>query len=176
MSIEFIKQNLKKFDKDNLIYFLFDIITCGGIDSIEDFNAEKSYVENDKVYYQDSKGFHHIYKCKVEKSTSGMIVNDEWDDLLQSFRKPIIDADNILSSIEVIEEVIISLTENQKSFTLQTKGVEDDMYDVIVFHPELGRLARTDFSLVGKTIILKDEFKVNNIGGKLIVDLYRNNQ
>lgn len=176
MSIEFIKQSLKKFDKDNLIYFLFDIITCGGIDTIEDFDIEKTYVENDKIYYQDSKGFHHIYKCKVDQSTPGMIVDNEWVDLLQSFRKPIIDADNVLSSIEVIEEVLISLTENQKNFTLQTKGVEDDMYDVVVFHPELGRLARTDFSLVGKTIILKDEFKVNNIGGKLIVDLYRNNQ
>ena len=176
MSIEFIKQSLKKFDKDNLIYFLFDIITCGGIDTIEDFDIEKTYVENDKVYYQDSKGFHHIHKCKVEQSTPGTIVDNEWEDLLQSFRKPIVNADNVLSSIEVIEEVLISLLENQKEFTLQTKGVEDDMYDVVVFHPTLGRLARTDFNLVGKTIILKDEYKVNNIGEKLIVDLYRNNQ
>lgn len=174
MTIEFIKQNLKKFDKDNLIYFLFDIITCGGIDSIEDFDMEKSYVENDKVYYQDLKGFHHIYKCKVEKSTQGMIVNSEWDDLLQSFRKPIVDADNIVSSIEIVEEVLVSLLDNQKEFTLQTKGVEDGMYDVIVFHPDLGRLSKTDFTLVGKSIILNDEYKVNNIGEKLIVDLYRN--
>lgn len=174
MSIEFIKQNLKKFDKDNLIYFLFDIITCGGIDSIEDFDDEKSYVENEKVYYQDIKGFHHIYKCKVENSTQGMIVNDEWEDLLQSFRKPIINTDNIMSSIEVVEEVLISLLDNQKEFTLQTKGVEDGMYDIVVFHPDLGRLTKTDFTLVGNCIILKDEYKVNNIGEKLIVDLYRN--
>lgn len=174
MSIEFIKHNLKKFDKDNLIYFLFDIITCGGIDSIEDFNEEKSYIENEKVYYQDYKGFHHIYKCKVEQSTPGMIIIDEWEDLLQSFRKPIVDADNIVSSIEVVEEVLIALLDNQKEFTLQTKGVEDGMYDVVVFHPELGRLAKTDFSLAGKSIILKEDFKVKNIGEKLIVDLYRN--
>jgi hypothetical protein len=32
-----------------------------------------------------------------------------------------------------------------------------------------------DFSLVGKTIMLKDEYKVLNVGDKLIIDLYENN-
>lgn len=174
MSIEYIKQNLKKFDSNNLIYFLFDIITCGGIDSIEDFNSGKSYTENEKVYYQDVKGFHHIYKCKVNKSTPGLIVVDEWEDLLQSFRKPIINTDNIISTVEVIEEVIESTTTDQKEFTLKTNGVEDKNYDIVVFHPDYGRLAKTDYSLVNKTIILNDKYKVTAKGSRVIVDLYRN--
>lgn len=173
MSIEYIKKNLAKFDKDNLVSFLFDIITCGGLDTVEDFDSGKSYKENEKVYHKDSKGFHHIYKCKVELSTPGEIVRDEWVDLLQSFRKPLVDPGDIISTLEVGEEVIVSLVENQKEFTLTTPGVEDDMYDIVVFHPTLGRLAKTDFELVGKTIILDNEYIVPTIGSKLIVDLYR---
>lgn len=173
MTIDFIKKNLAKFDKDNLISFLFDIITCGGLDTVEDFDPSKSYMENEKIYYKDIKGFHHIYKCKVTSSTPGEIMRDEWVDLLQSFRKPLVDPGDIINTIEVGEEVIVSLIENQREFTLTTAGVEDNMYDVVVFHPTLGRLAKTDFELVGKTIVLDSEYRVPNIGSKLIVDLYR---
>lgn len=174
MSIGYIKKNLDKFDKDNLISFLFDIITCGaGLDSVQDFDPSKTYIENEKVYYRDAKGSHHIYKCKVSSSTPGEIMRDEWIDLLQSFRKPLVDPDDIISSIEVGEEVIVSLFPAQTEFTLTTKGVEDGMYDIVVFHPIEGRLAKTDFKLVGNTIILNSQYAVNNIGSKLIVDLYR---
>lgn len=174
MSIGYIKKNLEKFDRDNLISFLFDIITCGaGLDSVQDFDPAKVYTENEKVYYRDIKGFHHIYKCKVESSTPGEVVRDEWIDLLQSFRKPLVDPGDIISSIEVGEEVIISLFPAQTEFTLTTKGVEDGMYDIVVFHPTEGRLAKTDFELVGKNIILDSKYAVNQIGSKLIVDLYR---
>lgn len=173
MSINFIKNNLGKFDKDNLISFLFDIITCGaGLESVEDFDINKSYKENEKVYYVDANGLHHIYKCKVEESTVGDIVYGEWIDLLQSFRKPLVEPSDIISSLEVIEEVLISTEESQVEFTLETKGVEDSMFYVVLFHPEYGRLAKTDFKLVGKTIILNPEYSVNT-GERLIVDLYR---
>lgn len=173
MSINYIKKNLAKFDKDNLISFLFDIITCGGIDTVEDFDLTKSYIENEKVYYKDNRGLHHIYKCIVEESTPGSINQSEWVDLLQSFRKPIVDPEFITSSVDIGEEVIISTEENQTEFKLSTPGVDGGLFDVIIFHPDLGRLARSDFELSGQYIILKDEYKVQNIGSKLIVDLYR---
>lgn len=176
MSIKYIKQNLSKFDKDNLISFLFDIVTCGaGLDSVEDFDIKKSYTENDKIYYVDRDGIHHIYKCKVERSTIGDIVNGEWIDLLQSFRKPLVESSEIISSIEIKEEVIISTISSQIEFALSTKGVEDGMYDIVVFHPEYGRIAKSDFKLVGKNIVLNSNYAVNTIGSKLIVDLYRTN-
>ena len=49
MSIKYIKENIKKFDHDNLISFLFDIVIRGGLDNVEDFDETKSYVENEKV-------------------------------------------------------------------------------------------------------------------------------
>ena len=48
------------------------------------------------------------------------------------------------------------------------------MFDIIVFHPEHGRLSKMDFSIVGKKIVLKDEYKVSNIGERVIFDLYEN--
>ena len=87
LSIEYIKQNLNKFDKDNLLTFIFDIITCGSLDEVEDFDASKSYVKGEKVYCKDMDGVHHIYKCKVEQSTVGNIIYNEWVDLLQMLRK-----------------------------------------------------------------------------------------
>ena len=173
MSIKYIKENLKKFDHDNLISFLFDIVTCGGLDSIEDFDETKTYTENEKVYFQDVAGLHHIYKCKVENSTPGQIVRGEWVDLLQSFRKPIANYDNIIATADIQEEVILSAINNQTEFTLTTPGIEDGIFDVIVYHPELGRIAKTDFTLSGNKIILNAGFEVAKAGGKLIIDLYR---
>jgi hypothetical protein len=173
MSINYIKKNIDKFDKDNLISFLFDIITCGGLDTVEDFDPKKQYNENEKVYYKDAKGLHHIYKCIVEKSTIGDINQMEWIDLLQSFRKPLVDSELITSSVDIGEEVIISTEQNQVEFRLTTPGVDGGLYDIIVFHPDLGRLARSDFELSGQYIILDDQYKVQNVGSKLIVDLYR---
>ena len=94
-------------------------------------------------------------------------------DLLQSFRKPTVNYDNIIATADIQEEVILSVISNQTEFTLTTPGIEDGVFDVIVYHPELGRIAKTDFTLSGNKIILKSGFEVVNAGGKLIVDLYR---
>ena len=173
MSINYIKQNLDKFDDDNLISFLFDIITIGGLDSVEDFDDTKIYKENEKVYYKDLDGMHHIYKCKVEESTVGVIHRDEWIDLLQSFRKTIVHPDSIVSSVEILEEVVFSESANQTRFELTTTGVADKMYDVIVFHPDLGRLAKTDYDISGQFVILKPGYEVSSAGKRMIFDLYR---
>lgn len=174
MSINYFKENLKKFDHDNLISFLFDIVVCGGIENVEDFDKEKQYKENDKVYVKDAKNVHHIYKCKVELATKGLIKPDEWVDLLQSFRKPIVNEDTIIANVDVKEEVLYSTINNQKEFKLNTVGVDEGMYNVVVFHPTLGRLSRQDFDLVGQYIILNDNCLVQNADSRLIVDLYQN--
>lgn len=170
MSINYIKDNLKKFDHDNLISFLFDIVVRGGLDSIEDFDETKEYFKNDKIYFKDLKNNHHIYKCVANKSTKGMIIPDEWIDLLQSFRKPIVSEETVVASLDILEEVLESTEPDQVEFELNTTGVEEGLYTIIVFHPELGRLAQSDFELAGKFIILKDP--VVNVGERLIVDLY----
>jgi hypothetical protein len=175
MSIIYIKENIKKFDHDNLISFLLHIVIRGGLDYVEDFDETKTYYEYEKVYYKDVKGVHHIYKCVVEIATLGRIINDEWIDLLESFRKPIISEETFVSEIEVKEEVIVSTEDNQTEFVLTTPGVVDDIYTLIVFHPEHGRLAKSDYYISGQTIILDDEYAVTNIGEKIIVDLYRKN-
>ena len=172
MSIRYIKDNLKKFDHDNLISFLFDIVIRGGLDNVDDFDIEKEYTENEKVYFKDEKGVHHIYKCLVEKSTKGQLLQEEWIDLLQSFRKPIINEETIIPNVDIKEEVIVATNDNQYEFILSTAGVEDGDYDVVVFHPEHGRLARSDFNLINKSIILNDEYQLNR-NERLIVDLYR---
>ena len=94
-------------------------------------------------------------------------------DLLQSFRKTIANYDNIIATADIQEEVILSAISNQTEFTLTTPGIEDGIFDVIVYHPELGRLAKTDFTLSGNKIILNAGFEVAKAGGKLIIDLYR---
>jgi hypothetical protein len=170
MSINYIKDNLKKFDHDNLISFLFDIIVRGGLDSIEDFDENKEYLKNDKIYFKDLKNNHHIYKCVVNKSTKGTIVVDEWIDLLQSFRKPIVSEETVVASLDIMEEVLESVEPNQIEFKLNTAGVEEGIYTVIVFHPDLGRLAQTDYKLAGKSIILNTP--VSEVGSRLIVDLF----
>lgn len=170
MSIRYIKENLKKFDHDNLIAFLFDLVIRGGLDNIDDYDEQKEYHMNEKVYMQDAKGTHHIYKCLVENATVGQLVPDEWIDLLQSFRKPIISEETVVASVDIREEVIVADHDNQKEFELNTAGVEDGDYTVIVFHPDLGRIAQTDFRLAGKTVILNDAVK--KAGDKIIVDLY----
>lgn len=175
MSIKYIKENIKKFDHDNLISFLFDIVIRGGLDNVNDFDETKSYTENEKVYYKDIKGIHHIYKCIVEYSSPGMIVQDEWIDLLESFRKPIVDNETVITNVDVKEEVVIATSDNQVEFMLTTVGVEDNMYTVVVHHPEFGRLAKTDFTIVGQNIILDNIYAVANKGEKIIIDLYRKN-
>ena len=52
--------------------------------------------------------------------------------------------------------------------------VEDNMFTITVHHPEFGRLAKTDFNVVGQQIILDDMYAVA-IGENLILDLYRKN-
>lgn len=170
MSINFIKENLKKFDHDNLISFLFDIVIRGGIENVEDYDDKKEYHLNDKVYIKDVKGIHHIYKCEVDNATVGEIVRDEWVDLLHSFRKPIISEETVVASVDVREEVLVATENNQQEFELITSGVENDEYTVTVFHPDLGRISQTEFQLSGKTIVL--DVPVQNKGDKLIVDLY----
>lgn len=174
MSIKYIKENIKKFDHDNLISFLFDIVIRGGLDNVEDFDETKSYVENEKVYYKDIKGVHHIYKCVVDVSSPGMIIQDEWIDLLESFRKPIGNDHTVITNVDVKEEVIVATIDNQTEFTVTTTGVEDNMYTIVIHHPVHGRLAKTDFTLVGQYIVLDEMFNVNK-GDKLIIDLYRKN-
>ncbi len=172
MSIRYIKENLNKFDHDNLIAFLFDLVIRGGLDDIEDYDDQKEYHKNEKVYVQDAKGTHHIYRCLVANATVGQLVPDEWIDLLQSFRKPIITDETVVANADIREEVIVADRDDQKEFELNTAGVEDGEYTVVVFHPDLGRIAQTDFELAGKTIIL--DTAVKNAGDKLIVDLYNN--
>ena len=174
MSIKYIKENLKKFDHDNLISFLFDIVVRGGLDNVDDYDKDKEYVENEKMYFKDEKGTHHIYKCMVEKATKGSIVQDEWLDLLQSFRKPIVNEETLVSEIDIKEEVLVANMDNQVEFRLQTAGIEEGQYTVVIFHPEHGRLSKDDFKLVGGYIILNDSYKVN-MNERLIVDLYRKN-
>ena len=175
MSIKYIKENLKKFDHDNLISFLFDIVIRGGIDNVHDFDVNREYFLDEKVYIKDVNGTHHIYKCIVDKATVGDIVQGEWIDLIQSFRKPIVTDETVISQVDITEKVIISSVENQVIFELSDIVINDGDYTAVIFHPEHGRLAKTDFKLIGNSIILNDEFKVKNIGEKLIVDLYRNN-
>ena len=174
MSINYIKENLKKFDHDNLISFLFDIIIRGGLDNIEDFDNTKEYHKNEKVYVKDAVGMHHIYKCDVEVATVGELLQDEWVDLLQSFRKPIVSEETVVASVDIREEVLVSDQANQVRFELNTAGVEEGMYTVVVFHPDLGRLSVQDYQVVGRRIVLKPEFAVANMGDRLIVDIYAN--
>ena len=173
MSINYIKENLKKLDHDNLISFLFDVIVRGGIDDVEDFDETKEYVENEKIYIKDAKGIHHIYKCMVTRSTVGSIIENEWIDLLQSFRKPIVSEETVTASLDIREEILLATESNQREFRLSTSGVEEGLFTVIVFHPTKGRLASGDFEIAGRYILLNEEFKVNDVGEKLIVDLYQ---
>lgn len=173
MSINYFKENLKKFDHDNLISFLFDIVLRVDINEVEDYEENTQYHLNQKVYYKDVKGKHHIYKCQVENSTVGQIKDGEWIDLIQSFRKPIVGEETVVASIDIRQEILYSTVENQKEFQLKTRGVGEDMYTIIIFHSELGRLAQTDFDISGQYIVLKDEYIMKNIGGKLVVDLYQ---
>ena len=103
-----------------------------------------------------------------------IIVQGEWIDLLESFRKPIITDDTIIANVEIGEEVVVATKDKQTEFTLKTIGVEDNMFTIVVHHPEFGRLAKTDFEVIGQQIILDDMYAVN-IGEKLILDLYRKN-
>lgn len=172
MSINYFKENLKKFDHDNLISFLFDIVLRVDINEIEDYDKNKEYQMNQKVYYKDVKGKHHIYKCLVEKSTVGELVPDEWIDLIQSFRKPIVSDETVVASLDIRQEVLYSTQANQKEFKLSTYGVDEGAYNIIIFHSEIGRLAQTDFEISGQYIVLKDEYRVKNVGEKLVIDLY----
>ena len=173
MSINYIKENIKKFDPDNLISFLFDIVIRGGLDNVEDYDSNKEYIENEKVYIKDEKGNHHIYKCMVPVSTRGAFVQDEWLDLLHSFRKPVVTEETLIAAVDVREEVVIADQDGQLEFALETSGAESGDYDIVVFHPEYGRLARSDFNVAENIIILNEEYAVNN-GERIIVDLYRN--
>lgn len=172
MSINYFKENLKKFDHDNLIAFLFDIVLRVNIDEVEDYDDAKVYHLNQKVYYKDIKDKHHIYKCMVEDSTVGEFKPDEWIDLIQSFRKPIVSDETVVASLDVRQEVLESTVANQRDFELKTHGVGEGAYNIIIFHSELGRLAQTDYSVSGQHIVLKPEFAIKNIGGRLVVDLY----
>ena len=172
VSINYFKQNLKKFDHDNLIPFLFDILLRVNIDEIEDFDPTKEYQLHQKVYYKDVKGKHHIYTCTVEKSTAGEISDDEWKDIVQSFRKPIISDETIVASMDIRQEVLNATSVNQKEFVLKTYGVSEGAWNVIIFHSELGRLAKSDFQISGQTIVLNDDCVVKSKNGRLVVDLY----
>lgn len=172
MSINYFKENLKKFDHDNLIAFLFDIVLRVDINEVVDFDINEQYHLNEKVYYKDIKGKHHIYKCNVENSTVGEIKQGEWVDLIQSFRKPIVSDETVVASLDIRQEVLYSTEDNQVEFTLKTAGVGEDMYNIIIFHSEIGRLARTDFQVSGQFIVLNDDCKMKTKGGKLVVDLY----
>jgi hypothetical protein len=172
MSISYFKENLKKFDHDNIIHFLFDLILRVDLDEVEDFDETKQYVLNQKVYIKDIKGKHHIYKCLVESSTIGLIDDNEWEDIIQSFRKPIVGEETIVAGLDIRQEIIKAEETNQKEFKLKTYGVSDDAYYVIIFHPDLGRLAKTDFQISGQYVVLNDDCVLKNIGDRLVVDLY----
>ena len=172
LSINYFKENLKKFDHDNLVSFLFDIVLRVNIDEVEDYDKDKVYHLNQKIYYKDFMNKHHIYKCLVENSTVGEFKPDEWIDLIQSFRKPIVSDETVVASLDVRQEVLESTVVNQNRFELRTYGVGEGAYNVIIFHSELGRLAQTDFEISGQHIILKPDYVMKNIGGRLIVDLY----
>lgn len=173
--INYIKNTLKKMDNDNLLNFLLDVVTCGGIDTVEDYNDSKQYRRDEKVYYKDDDGMHHIYIAIVDEPTIGEIYDDEWVDLLQYFRRPTVNPGDVVSNVEMIEETIISNSSNQSTFTVTTPGIENKIYTVIVYHPVKGRLAKTDFSLTGRNIKLKPGFEVASIGDRLIVDLVKKN-
>lgn len=174
-SIEYIKKALSKLDNDNLITFLLDVITCGGIEEVTDFNVNKQYHKDEKVYKQDSDGTHHIYISTVESPKKGVILATEWVDLLQSFRRPIINATDVISTCEMIEETILCTMSNQTQFTVTTPSVENKIYTINVYHPTKGRLAQTDWTLNGRVITLNSGYSVPKIGDKLIIDLLKKN-
>lgn len=172
MSINYFKENLKKFDPDNLVSFLFDIVLRIDLDEIEDYDATKQYYLHDKIYYKDAKGRHHIYNCLVEEATVGNLVPVEWIDLVQSFRKPIITEETLVASVEVKQEVLVSTVANQREFELKTRGVAEGGYTILVYHSELGKLTQTDFVVSGKYVILNEDCAMKEVGGRLIVDLF----
>lgn len=173
--INYIKSTLKKMDNDNLLNFLLDVVTCGGIDTVEDYNNTKQYRKDEKVYYKDMDGMHHIYICMVDEPAIGEIYDDEWVDLLQSFRRPTVNPADVISNVEMIEEAIIATTPSQNTFTITTPGIENNLYTVIVYHPTKGRLAKTDWRREGRRIILKPDFVVPSVGQRLVVDLVKKN-
>lgn len=174
-SIEYIKSTINKLDNDNLLTFLLDVITCGGIDSVEDYNNTKQYKRDQKVYFKDEDGMHHIYVAIVDKPEIGRIFDDEWVDLLQSFRRPVINPADVVSNVEMLEEVIISTVSKQSTFTLTSPGVENKIYTIIVYHPTKGRLTRNDWSLTGRNIKLNPEYALPSVGQRLVVDLVKRN-
>lgn len=174
-SIEYIKKALYKLDNDNLITFLLDVITCGGIEEVTDYNPNKQYLKDEKVYKQDDDGTHHIYVATVSSPKVGTILASEWVDLLQSFRRPIINATDVISTCEMIEETILCTMSNQTQFTITTPSVENKIYTINVYHPTKGRLAQTDWALSGRIIKLNSGYEVLNIGDKLIIDLLKKN-
>jgi hypothetical protein len=172
VSIEYFKKNLKKFDHDNLIAFLFDIVLRVDINEVVDYDNAVQYHLHEKVYVQDVKGKHHIYKCLVENSTVGELKDEEWIDLIQSFRKPIVSDETVVAGLDIRQEILISTEDNQMEFKLKTAGVGEGMYNIIIFHSEIGRIAKTDFQISGQNIVLNEEYRMKQKGGKLIVDLY----
>lgn len=174
-SIEYIKKALYKLDNDNLITFLLDVITCGGIEEVTDYDSTKQYRKDEKVYKQDDDGTHHIYVSTVDSPKVGVILSSEWVDLLQSFRRPIINATDVISTCEMIEETILCTMSNQTQFTITTPSVENKIYTINVYHPTKGRLAQTDWTLNGRIIKLNSGYEVPNIGDKLIIDLLKKN-
>lgn len=173
--INYIKNTLKKMDNDNLLNFLLDVITCGGIDTVFDYDENKQYRKDEKVYYRDEEGMHHIYISIVDDPTVGELYDNEWVDLLQYFRRPTVNPGDVVSNVEMIEEMILATSSNQSTFTITTPGIENKIYTVIVYHPTRGRLAKTDFTLTGRNIKLKAGFEVASIGQRLIVDLVKKN-
>lgn len=174
-SISYIKKALSKLDNDNLLTFLLDVITCGGIEYVEDYDKTKQYKKDEKIYIQDEDGMHHIYVAIVDEPIIGKIIDDEWVDLLQSFRRPIVNANDVLSTCEMIEESIICTMPNQTQFTITTPSVENKLYTINVYHPTKGRLAKTDWTLVGRILKLNSEYAVPNIGQRLVIDLLKKN-
>lgn len=81
--INYIKATLDKVNDDNIIKFLVDLVAAG-IKDTENFEPNKVYTYNDKVYlYKDGK--HKVYKCIVNVSTPCETIDEEtteeWADL-----------------------------------------------------------------------------------------------
>lgn len=165
-NFSFIKSNLNKLGPDHLYRFLMDLITRGDFNSIDDFDPSAFYHYGERVYVYENM-IHHIYECRVENSTPGEILDDEWLDLIDAL-KPI-NLDEIINKMYIVEETFTADT-NTREVPIKYDGFDNELCKVMLYHSIQGRLASDEFSISDNLITLKD-FEMNK-GEYIVMDIF----
>lgn len=167
MDIRFIRKNTEKNSPDNLMMVLHDLIMKTDMEAIENYDPEKTYSKDDKVYlkYKDK---HRVFICNSNNVTGEFDIS-RWRPFLKQDSKTV-----TMNQLDTFEETITVNTNRPFDYKIKLDDFKYKNTTVAAFNSVTPRLRYgKDFRFTSDGVVkFLESF---NVGERIILEIRRLN-